>query len=52
MYLDIVTHTVTKLTERGSGGSMSLRRLESTAGKEEPSPCVSFPVSISCYTIG
>ena len=48
MYLDIVTHAVSKLTDRGS---MSLRRLGSTAVKEEPSPCVSFPVSTITYFI-
>lgn len=46
MYLDIVTHTVQRLTDRGPAGFASLRRLGSITAQEQPSSCVSFPVSL------
>ena len=52
MYLDIVTHTVTRLTDRGPAGYASIRRLGSTStAKEEPTQCISFPVSIIMYML-
>lgn len=45
MYLDIVTHTVQRLTDRGPPGYASLKRLGSITVHDKPSECVSFPVA-------